>query len=116
MYGGESTVAMVDDGSGSDAVAGDTVYTGIIPAGVANPGEMLRYYITAEDTLGNAMRGPRITDTTGTDRSPEYFGTVISDPAVTSELPDSALVCRRLECWSNARRHARVRFLCRGVL
>ena len=87
MYDGESAVQMVDDGTGQDVMAGDGVYTGTIPAGVASPGQMVRYYISSQDTLGNAMRSPRVTDIEGTDQSPEYYGTVIQDPSLISELP-----------------------------
>ncbi|MCA9265100.1 MAG: lamin tail domain-containing protein, partial [Planctomycetales bacterium] len=49
--------------------------------------EMLRYYLLASDSQLNETREPRVTDTTGTDQSPEYFGTVVSDPTTTSDLP-----------------------------
>ena len=87
MYEEEVSLTMVDDGSGVDLVAGDGVYTSVIPAGVAQPGEMLRYFVTATDTVDDQMRSPRILDTSGTDRSPEYYGTVIVDPNVVSALP-----------------------------
>ena len=87
MYRSEVTVGMADDGQGGDELAGDGVYTGWVPAGVAAPGQMLRYYIVAADNTGNSMRSPRIVDTTGNDRSPEYYGTVIDDPSLTDSLP-----------------------------
>ena len=86
MYGSEVSVPMMDDGSGSDAVAGDGIYTGVIPAGVAQPGEMLRYYLRANDTRANTSRHPVVEDTDGTDQSAQYYGTVVADPAVTSDL------------------------------
>ena len=87
MYGSESSVPMVDDGTGGDAVAEDGIYTGVIPAGAAQPGEMLRYYVESRDNRANTARNPAIEDTTGTDQSPEYYGTVVADPTVTSDLP-----------------------------
>ena len=87
MYKDEVTVPMTDDGSGHDQLAGDGVYTGMVPEGVATTGQMLRYYVVASDVAGNIMRAPRIVDTTGNDQSPEYFGTVIDDPSMTTELP-----------------------------
>ncbi|MDD2597860.1 MAG: lamin tail domain-containing protein [Kiritimatiellae bacterium] len=87
MYNPESTLVMLDNGTGGDAVAGDGVYSATIPAGTAAAGEMLRYYITAEDSTANTMRAPRITDTEGSAQSPEYFGARIQSPSVTSQLP-----------------------------
>ncbi|MBN2138556.1 MAG: lamin tail domain-containing protein [Sedimentisphaerales bacterium] len=45
--GGFTTSAMVDDGSGGDSVAGDKIYTGIIPG--ASGGTMRAFYIVASD-------------------------------------------------------------------
>ena len=78
---------MSDAGTGSDEVAADGIYTAVIPAGVAQPGQMLRYYVTASDVAGETFRSPRILDTSGTDQSPEYYGTVIADPSLTSGMP-----------------------------
>ena len=41
-----------DDGSVGDAVANDGIYSATIPAGVAQPGEMLRWKIETTDTAG----------------------------------------------------------------
>jgi hypothetical protein len=87
MYETEVALPMTDDGQGADAVAGDGVFTAVIPAGVAQPGQMLRYYVTAMDIHNEASRTPRVLDTTGTDRSEEYFGTVIDDPTLADNLP-----------------------------
>ncbi len=87
MYGDEVTVPMSDDGTGEDVTAGDGMFTGVIPAGVAAPGEMLRYYIESRDTRSNTARHPVVADTDGTDQSPQYYGTVVTDPDVTSNLP-----------------------------
>ena len=87
MYQPEVTARMADDGQGADRAAHDGVYTGVIPAGMATAGQMLRYYVVARDTTGSSQRAPRITDTTGTGRSAEYYGTVIADPTLTDPLP-----------------------------
>ena len=87
MHENELTTPMTDDGQGGDAVAGDNVFTGKISAGVAASGQMLRYYVSAHDQDRNVTRAPRIVDTTGNVQSPMYFGTVIQDAAMDSELP-----------------------------
>ena len=86
MYGAEAAVEMQDDGQHEDGLAGDGIYGGAIPAGTADPGEMLRYYVTAADPNGRDSRNPPVLDF-GQDRSPEYYGTVIADPTLTSNLP-----------------------------
>jgi len=85
MYGGEATVAMRDDGVAPDAVADDDVFSAAIPASASGPGDMVRWYVTAADTQAGTSRQPRFP---GTTVSPEYFGTVVADPAVTSALPN----------------------------
>jgi hypothetical protein len=87
MYEDEAVVEMYDDGQHEDGNAGDGVYGGAIPAGVAAPGEMLRYYITAVDPNDRDSRNPPMLDLIGQDRLPEYCGTVIADPTLTSNLP-----------------------------
>ncbi len=75
MFGAETTVAMAPGAAGS--------YSAVIPAAAADPGEMLRYFITTEDAAGNTGRFPRFGDPFG---SPEYFGTVVADPSVTTPM------------------------------
>jgi hypothetical protein len=87
MYDAEITVMMTDDGTGADTTAGDGIYAATIPADVAAPSQMLRWYVTATDTSGEPMRNPRVLDTTGLDQSPQYYGTVIADPSVSDNLP-----------------------------
>lgn len=87
MYGAETSVAMADNGLGSDTVAGDGVFTGVIPAGVAAAGQMLRYYVRAQDVTGAVERAPRVDDLVGTDQSEQYFGTVVANPGLSSQLP-----------------------------
>ncbi|XAL99497.1 lamin tail domain-containing protein [Phycisphaeraceae bacterium D3-23] len=86
-YAGETAVQIFDNGLGSDAVAGDGVFTGVISSGLYAAGDMVRWYVTAEDTGGTVSRAPVFLDTDGEDQDPEYFGTVVADPATTSDLP-----------------------------
>lgn len=84
MYGATTTLPMADDGLHGDGAANDGVYGAIIPAAAATPGQMVRWYFTATDTLANATRWPLFNDPLN---SPEYFGTVVANPAVSSQLP-----------------------------
>ncbi|MEO0530949.1 MAG: CotH kinase family protein [Planctomycetota bacterium] len=83
MFDTEVAILMVDNGTGADAVAGDGVYTATIPS-VAGAGEMIRWYVTAEDNEGTLGRAPRFADPVD---SPEYFGTVVIDPNASDDLP-----------------------------
>ncbi len=87
MYNGENTIPMYDDGNHNDGIANDEIYGATIPAGVAQPRQMLRYYITATDTNGGTNRLPLGLDNTGKNQSPMYLGTVIKDPSLTSGIP-----------------------------
>jgi len=42
------------------------------------------WYVTASDTAGNETRAPRFADPLN---SAEYFGTVVNDPSITTDLP-----------------------------
>ena len=59
-------------------------WTGTIPGGVAAAGQLLRYYVTAVDTAGNASRWPIFPDPID---SQQYYGTVVGDPSIQSQLP-----------------------------
>ena len=87
MYGAESSLPMTDTGAGGDAVAGDGVFTAIIPAAAHTAGTMLRWRVSAADASSNLSTAPAHLDTTGEGQSAEYFGTLIPDPAVVSALP-----------------------------
>lgn len=87
MYDSEVTLSMFDDGTHGDGAAGDGVYGATIPASAATPGQMIRYYIETTDTYGGENRLPLPLDMEGDNQSPEYFGTVVANPAVTSDLP-----------------------------
>ena len=87
MFGEETSVAMRDDGLQGDTIAGDGHFTATIPAGTATTGEMIRWYVTATDTEQRESRAPAFLDQSGSDQSPEYFGTVVADPMVESQVP-----------------------------
>ncbi|MDB6136263.1 MAG: hypothetical protein JWM59_4506 [Verrucomicrobiales bacterium] len=52
------TLPMTDNGTGGDAVAGDAVYTAVIPAETQTHRRLIRYRITASDDSGNEVRAP----------------------------------------------------------
>ncbi|MDG2124283.1 MAG: CotH kinase family protein, partial [Verrucomicrobiales bacterium] len=76
MFGGEVALPMSDSGGG--------LFSATIPHTASAAGEMLRWYVTAEDTAGESRREPPFLAATN---SPEYFGTVIADPSAASALP-----------------------------
>jgi hypothetical protein len=85
MYGAEFTTTMFDDGRHNDGSAGDRIYGGTIPAGVATPGQMIRYFVTAQSPTDSESRWPNYLDPLDTE---EYFGTIVEDPDVqNSRLP-----------------------------
>lgn len=61
----------------------DGRFTAQIPSSAIQPGEMTRWYVTAEDTQGITGRGPRFLDPLN---SPEYFGVVGEDPSLDTDL------------------------------
>jgi hypothetical protein len=77
-------VPMLDDGRGADAVAGDGLYTAVIPGQFLAPGDMVRWYVKAEDARGHTSRDPLFLLPND---SPEYYGTVVRNGGVTSKLP-----------------------------
>ncbi|MDG2122398.1 MAG: lamin tail domain-containing protein, partial [Verrucomicrobiales bacterium] len=83
MFGEEVEAAMVDDGSGGDEVAGDTIYTAVIPANVVVPGDMVRWRFEARDDAGLTTKEPAFRDPND---SHEYYGTVGADDTIQSNL------------------------------
>jgi hypothetical protein len=77
-------IAMLDDGQGADAAARDGVYTAVIPSQYYAQGDMVRWYVKAEDTAGRTSRDPLFPYP---DNSPEYYGTVVQDSRIASALP-----------------------------
>jgi hypothetical protein len=84
MYGSEVQLTMFDNGLSGDLVAGDGIFTAQIPSSAFSAGQMVRWYVTAADTSGIISRGPSYLDPFD---SPQYYGTVIVDPTVTTDLP-----------------------------
>ncbi|MCD6392174.1 MAG: lamin tail domain-containing protein, partial [Planctomycetes bacterium] len=84
MYGGTVNLEMFDDGLHNDGDAGDDLYAATIPANAADPGEMVRWYVTATDDQAQTSRNPLFPYSTN---SAEYFGAVIADPSTSSLLP-----------------------------
>ncbi|MEN8864635.1 MAG: lamin tail domain-containing protein [Akkermansiaceae bacterium] len=85
MYGSETDLTMVDDGSGSDSVAADGIYTAMIPTDDLSAGQMLRWKVTATDSSGVDTDAPPYPDSLD---SPQYYGTIAEDSSVaSSNLP-----------------------------
>ncbi len=84
QYSNSVSLSMVDDGSHGDGAAGDSIFTGVIPAGSASPGQMIRYAIVATDSVSRTNRLPLFPDKLN---SEEYYGTVVQDPSLTNAMP-----------------------------
>ncbi len=84
MFNPEVSVSMNDAGTNGDAGPGDGIWSATIPGGIASPGRMIRYYVTAADTAGQVSRWPLEADPAGWQ---QYLGTMVADPAVASQLP-----------------------------
>lgn len=84
QFGAEITVPMFDDGLHGDDKAEDGLFGTTIPAGVATPGQMIRYRITATDSKGASSRLPLFTHPTSTE---EYFGTLVQPTNFVTRLP-----------------------------
>src|SRR5439155_15160433 len=84
MFAGDVSLAMNDRGADGDAVAGDGIWSGNIPAGAAANGQMIRYYVSASDVLNNSSRSPLFADPAN---SEQYLGTVATDPGIQSSMP-----------------------------
>ncbi len=86
-YDPEVSIPMVDDGTSGDQVAGEGVFSAIIPHAASSAGQVVRWYVGASDTAGSASRAPRFLDRDGQSQSPEYFGTIIADGSIETQLP-----------------------------
>lgn len=84
MFGSEKSVDMADDGVAPDLVAGDGLFSGVIPGTAFDDGEMIRWRFVATDGLGFETRSPLYRDPLD---SHQYVGTVATDPAVESLIP-----------------------------
>ena len=77
-FGGERTVSMTPSGG---------LYSASIPSTSFRAGDMIRWFVSTSDTDENLGRSPVFLDRTGTNQSPQYFGTVAQNPVVTSPMP-----------------------------
>lgn len=84
MFGATNSAPMFDDGLHGDGVAGDGVYGSSIPKTAYGAGQMVRWYLSAVDSLSRTSRWPMFQSPT---ESAEFLGTVIQANYVTSNLP-----------------------------
>lgn len=84
MFGAEVIVPMRDDGASGDGEAGDGVYGAKVPSSDLQSGQMVRYFVSAEDTGARTFRWPMHLEPL---ESPKYLGTVVRNPALTNPLP-----------------------------
>src|SRR5208337_2313926 len=83
MFNQEVSLSMNDSGAYSQAWPGDGVWTATLPGGIASPGQMIRYYVTATDAAGQVSRWPLHPEPSGWQ---QYLGTMVADTSVASEL------------------------------
>jgi len=89
MFNAPQPTTMLDDGLHGDGAAGDGVFGAIITNQVGGvwtyaPGQMVRWFISAQDSQSRTSRWPLFLSPT---ESAEYLGTVIADPTLGSTLP-----------------------------
>ncbi|MGJ8725705.1 MAG: lamin tail domain-containing protein [Roseibacillus sp.] len=85
MFGAESAVVLVDDGTGVDLVAADGIYSGALPTSQVSEGEMFRWRFEAVDGNAKTRTSPPYLDPLDAD---QYYGTVANDPEVAlANLP-----------------------------
>ncbi len=84
MFKDEVAIPMENISPLNYSKGGPNLYQGTIPPGVALTGEMLRYRIVACDLAEHVTQSPYNKDST---RAPRYHGTVIQNPALTTNVP-----------------------------
>jgi len=84
MYANEVSVPMNDSGTDGDLAAGDGLWSALIPASASTNGQMIRYLVTASDTLGASAKWPLFYSPTN---SEQYLGTIVDPTNVVSKLP-----------------------------
>ena len=84
MFNAVQQTPMFDDGQHGDGAAGDGSYGVILPKSAYTQGQLVRWYFTATDVDGQSSRWPLFTQPVN---SPEFSGTMIADPRVTTTLP-----------------------------
>jgi hypothetical protein len=84
MFDGEVELPMRDDGRGGDLMAADGRFAATIPSSAYSAGQMVRWYVTATDSVGNQARLPTFPERRD---SEEYRGTMVAGPSIDSNLP-----------------------------
>ncbi len=84
-YETEASIDMKDDGLNGDAVAGDGLWSAMIPSTHVAPGQMTRWFYRATDTAGKTTREPA--NNRNTAEVPAYWGTVGAESPYESKLP-----------------------------
>ena len=84
-----TTVAMVDDGTRGDAMAGDAIYTVTLPA-QGDPRTLVRYRVTATDVDGASVRVPYADDPSLNFAYFVYDGVPVYEASKRSVHPDGA--------------------------
>lgn len=75
-------ISMNDLGTGGDITAGDGVWSATIPASAFSAGDMLRWFVRANDTAGHSTREPLGVDPLAA----QYYGIPISDGIITNGI------------------------------
>ena len=84
MFEPETMLPMNDQGRDGDTVAGDEVWTAMIPSSAFTPGKMTRWRFIATDAEDVETTAPSFRDQRD---SHQYIGTVAHDPSIQSSLP-----------------------------
>ena len=98
-----TTLALVDDGTGGDAVAGDDVFSALVPGAVQQHRRLVRYRIRTWDGALNHVRVPYADDDSPNFAwfchagVPEWTGAV--QPGVTPPETFSAATMRKVRAW-----------------
>jgi hypothetical protein len=79
-YGGEISVALLDNGQAPDDAVGDGVFSASIPSAAFESGDMVRWVVQAADSEGAGSSVPARLDPLAA----EYFGTVVDDALTTA--------------------------------
>ena len=83
-FDSEIAVAMTDDGVAPDITAADGIYSAVIPSSAYSAGSMVRWFVRTTDTQGSETRDPIYLLN---ENSPQYYGTIVQNPAIQSNVP-----------------------------
>lgn len=87
MYKQKRMMAMLDDGIHPDQQANDDIYSALIDSSPVKPGQMIRYYITADQNIPHVIssRSPPYLESSD---SPEFYGTIVKQLDIeNSQIP-----------------------------